>query len=128
MAQLTKMLQNELQTAMQETSVKSLTIMRKEISNFYTGGALPTVYRRTYALGSTPRTTKVSSVGNTALFDAYLDQTHVYSTGRDLRIMSSLLPAAEAHTHGIKGSGGFWRRSEEQIGEAITETIKNHFS
>ncbi|OUM19659.1 hypothetical protein [Butyricicoccus porcorum] len=127
MQQLKEMLQSELKNAMQEVNKESLKIMKRETGNFYKSSVPPAKYRRTYALSRTPRTTTVSSLGNLAGFEAYLDQNHTYSTGRDLRAMSALLPAAEAHTYGIKGNGGFWRRSESAIGQKLKETMKSHF-
>lgn len=85
MKQLNQMLMKNLQKALDEANRKILEDMCEETEDFYTGGT-PVKYQRTGALGDTPRTTAVSakttSNGGSASFDAYLDTSEQYTTGK----------------------------------------------
>ena len=80
MSQLNAMLMKELRKAMNVASEKMLADMYGETGKFYTKGK-PKSYERTGALGDTPRTTALTSAGNSVSFEAYLELNHQYTTG-----------------------------------------------
>ena len=120
MRELEQMIMAEIDDAMEETRKQSRKNMATNLAKFY---SVPegSSYKRTGALRRTPRVTIVSSVGNASSFKFYLSKTHTYRTGKLLRQMSALLPAAETHMYGIRGRGGFW-------GRAVQETQRNFYS
>lgn len=135
MSQLNAMLTKELRKAMDVTSEKALADMYDETGKFYTGGN-PSMYQRTGALGDTPRTTAVSMGGQTASFEAYLDQSHQYYTG-DHPSMGQVLDLANYGKRWITKGGnpakptvgkkGFWERAEKKIGKTFERTLKKFF-
>lgn len=135
MSQLNAMLTKELRKAMDVTSEKVLADMYDETGKFYTGGN-PSMYQRTGALGDTPRTTAVSAGGQTASFEAYLDQSHQYYTG-DRPSMGQVLDLANYGKRWTTKSGnpakptvgkkGFWERAEKKMEKTFKRTLKNFF-
>ena len=137
MKQLNQMLMKSLKKAMEEANEKILEDMYEETGNFYAGGD-PVQYQRTGALGDTPRTTAVSSstsaTGGSASFNAYLDQTGGYTTGRRPSMKTVL---EHANTGGdmtnppmraVVGNSGFWERAEDKMKQKLDEAISHHFS
>lgn len=80
MKELEDMMLKEMRKAMNVASEKILEDMYKETEGYYTSGN-PKKYVRTGALGDTPRTTSISSAGDTVSFKAYLDTNYKYTTG-----------------------------------------------
>lgn len=80
MKELEDMMLKEMRKAMNVASEKILEDMYKETEGYYTSGN-PKKYVRTEALGDTPRTTSISSAGDTVSFKAYLDTNYKYTTG-----------------------------------------------
>ena len=127
------MLMQELRKAMNVTSEKALADMYDETGKFYTGGK-PKVYQRTGALGDTPRTTALSVGGQSASFDAYLDQTHGYTTGKHPSMHDVLELANSGKTSSSVGNlkptvgkSGFWERSEKKMKKTFERTMKQFF-
>ena len=133
--QLKMMMMKEMTKAMRVTSDKVLADMYGETGKFYTKGK-PKMYQRTGALGDTPRTTAVSMGGQTASFEAYLDQSHQYYTG-DHPSMGQVLDLANYGKRWITKGGnpakptvgkkGFWERTEKKIGKTFERTLKKFF-
>lgn len=135
MQQLNAMLMEELRKAMNVTSKKVLADMYEETGGFYTQGKKPTMYERTGALGDTPRTTAVSTSGNEASFEAYLDKGHQYTTGanptmEDVLNLTKAVPdhnSSVGYLRSVRGRTGFWERANEKMGERLDETLNKFF-
>ena len=139
MNQLNLMLLNKLKQAMKETSNKAEEDMFEETGDFYSQGE-PSMYERTGALGETPRTTSADSFltknGGEVSFDAYLDQTHKYTTG-DEPDMSQVLDLANYGTPWITKEGSnarstlgkkyFLERAEKKIEKSLKDTLRSYF-
>lgn len=146
MEQLKSMLLKQIDKAMRVTSQKALADMYEETGKFYTGRK-PKVYKRTGALGDTPRTTANKKVQKSSTqfeisFDAYLDQNYQYTSG-DRPGMDKVLELAnygkpwttKQYTYnsvvygGVPakptvGKRGFWERAEKKIGKHFYQTVK----
>lgn len=125
MAELEKALLKETQKAMRVVSEKTLGDMYEETGEFYTQENPKPKYQRTGALGDTPRVTGLSTSGNEVFFDAYLDQSHNYTTGSFT--MPQVLEAAESSKAGISGVPHFWADSEEKIEKDLDNTMSKFF-
>lgn len=134
MGELEAMLRQQLQSAMQVVQAKSEADMFEEVGNFYTAGS-PTIYQRTGALGSSPRTTGLSVGGNSVSFEAYLEPPgytvpNPAFTSRGYASYFSplqVLNAAEYHFANVRGRPGFWRRSEQKIERDLNSTLASFF-
>lgn len=134
MGELEAMLRQQLQSAMQVVQAKSEADMYEEVGNFYTSGS-PTIYQRTGALGSSPRTTGLTSGGNTVSFEAYLEPPgytvpNPAFTSRGYASYFSplqVLNAAEYHFANVRGRPGFWHRSEQKIERDLNNTLASFF-
>lgn len=137
--ELEQMLRNQLHNAMQVVQAKAEADMFEETGNFYTVGN-PKIYQRTGGLGSSPRTTNLSSGGNSVSFEAYLDPDQGwYGAGNPNPAFTSrgfssyfspmqILNAAEYHFAHVLGRPGFWRRSEQKFERDLNNTITSFFS
>ena len=139
MAQLNSMLMRQLQKAMNVVSEKSLADMYEETGKFYTGGE-PEKYKRTGALGDTPRTTpstsSIGSNGGSVYFEAYLDTAHSYTSGSNPNMKQVLDLANDGIAFTTKngyparptvGKGGFWQESEKKINDNLNNTLSVFF-
>ena len=128
MTELENLIKSSVVVAMLETQHDSLEIMQKETGEFYTQGK-PKRYIRTGALGNTPRITplKISPGAKAIEFEAYLDQSHNYTTGTFS--MTQVLQHAEDSKNraGILGKPGFWQESKKQIEKDLNKNMKKHF-
>lgn len=135
MKELMQEIRKQAEKAMQIVQAKAEADMYKETGNFYTSGN-PRLYQRTGNLGSSPRTTGLSSGGNTISFEAYLDPGDYTAANARLRSMGfssyfsplQVLTAAEHGASHILGRPGFWERSEEQIEKDLNEVMAQFFS
>lgn len=133
MNELNAMLLHEITKAMNITSEKVLAEMYGETYMFYTKGK-PKVYKRTGALGDTPRTTSPTVVGHLVSFDAYLDLRHQYTTGKTPSMLDVLRLANSGITHSsvgclkpTLGKNGFWEASEKKIERTLNTTMRKFF-
>lgn len=137
MNQLNQMLLKSLDRAMREASESIMEDMDREVKGFYSGSS-PVQYQRTGALEDTPRTTAVSTsksvYGGSVSFEAYLDQTHQYTTGR---APSMELVLEHANKGGdmtsppmraVVGNSGFWDRVEEKMQNHLDDALSRHFT
>ena len=135
MNELEQMLLKEMRKAMNVVSEGILADMYDETYGFYTQGN-PKMYQRTGALGDTPKTTAVSSFGNTISFEAYLDTSGSYTTG-DNPSMEQVLNLANYGNAWITSGGnparptlgkkGFWERAEKKMQNTLNKTMKQFF-
>ena len=119
LAQLNQQMMQAVRAAMMEANYMAMGDMHEGTEVFYGGGS-PIRYVRTGKLGSTPRTTGVtSSVGGSggmASFRAYLDQGGAYTTGKRPSMATVLDLANYGGVKGMRptvGVKGFWEYSEE---------------
>lgn len=134
MKELEQMLLKEMRKAMNVASDKMLADMHEETADFYTGGT-PKKYIRTGALRDTPRVSSISSNGNELSFQAYLDQNHVYTTGKHPTMLDVLNLAnnginnsSVGYLNSTVGRSGFWDNAEEKMKKTLDDTMKNFFS
>ena len=140
MEELKVIMLKEADKAMRVTSKKALADMYEGTGWFYTGKK-PKKYKRTGALGDTPRTTankKTITSRDTAevSFDAYLDLKHDYTTG-DKPSMEQVLELANygkpwttasgAEAKDTVGKKGFWERAEKKIEKDLEDTMGKFF-
>ncbi len=135
MSQLNVMLMKELRKAMNITSDKMLVDMYGETGKFYTKGK-PKSYERTGALGDTPRTTALTSVGNSVSFESYLNLKHQYTTGsypsmeQVLNLANSGIPFTSKNGYPARptlGKMGFWEASEKKMERTLNQTMRKFF-
>lgn len=133
MKELNSMLNKELKKAMNVVSEKALANMYEAAGEFYTQGE-PKMYERTGALGNTPRTTSLSSTGNSVSFEAYLDKKHQYTTGKNPSMEDVLKLANNGITNSsvgklrkTVGKQGFWEEAEKKIEKDLDDTLSNFF-
>lgn len=134
LAELEKELNKELRKSMIEAKNKALADMEEETSDYYEGTD-PT-YVRTYALRDTPKTSDLSIKNNDISFNAYLDQTHQYTTG-DNPTMAKVLnlanygkpwkTASGALARQTVGKKGFWERAENKMEKSLDDIISKNF-
>ena len=134
--QLNALIMKDLKKAAHIASEKMLADMYEETGDFYTGGE-PVMYRRTGALGDTPRTTSISASstadGGSVSFKAYLDTSTSYTTGRNPS-MKTVLDLANnggdmtnPPMKAVVGKSGFWDRAEKKMEESFKETMEQLF-
>ena len=135
MSQLNAMLMKELRKAMNVASEKMLADMYGETGKFYTKGK-PKSYKRTGALGDTPRTTALTSAGNSVSFEAYLDLNNQYTTGsypsmeQVLNLANSGIPFTSKNGYPARptlGKKGFWEASEKKMERTLNQTMRKFF-
>lgn len=135
MRELEQMLLKEMRKAMVVTSDKVLADMYDETEKFYTKGK-PKMYKRTGALGDTPKTTALSAVGNEVSFDAYLDTSGGYTSGSKpsmtqvLNLANYGTPFTTKNGYPSKptlGQKGFWERAEKKMQDTLDKTLKQYF-
>ena len=135
MNQLKQMIMKKVQKAMVVSQEKMLADMYDETGNFYTGRE-PKVYKRTGALGDTPRITTITTNSNSVSFEAYLDQKHQYTTGSNpnmlqvLRLANSKVPFYTKGGHMARatvGRKGFWERANKKMKKSFNNTMRRFF-
>lgn len=133
MSQLEAMLMKELKKSMHIASEKMLADMYDNTSKFYTKGN-PKEYERTGALGDTPKITALTVNGNSVSFDAYLDNTHQYTTGKNPNMEDVLKLANSGITNSSVGKlrpalgrTGFWEASENEMDKILNRTLSKFF-
>lgn len=136
MAELERMIMDEMQRAMTVVHAKSEQDTRNEVQSFYSQGS-PTIYKRTGKLGSSVRSKGVSRSGKRVSFFIWLDRTYNYTVPNPDFIEKGfasyfstpmVFEAAEAGTANIKGKSGFWARSEEKIESNLNSTFASFFN
>lgn len=134
MKQIEFMLKKEVQKSMERVSKRALEDMYEETGNFYTGKE-PEMYERTGALGDTPRITSLSVSRNEISFNAYLDEKHKYTTGKNptMEDILNLTKATPVHNssvgylRSVRGKIGFWDRAKDKIERDFNEILRKTF-
>lgn len=102
MKELEAMLIKEMGKSMHISSERMLEDMYEETGKFYTTRN-PVEYQRTGALADTPKTTPLSTAGTSVSYDAYLDTTHNYTTGKSPNMKDVLELASNGNTSSSVG-------------------------
>ncbi|MDD3361550.1 MAG: hypothetical protein PHW34_07755 [Hespellia sp.] len=121
MSSLVASVKRDISKAVNLIDVKGEAALHENTWAYYT--SQPDKYIRTGALGNTPRSSGVTSSGNTWELELYLDDSYRYSTGT--WDMKTVLDAA--NNGALVGSGGFWEQSKEDIERIVNETLSQFF-
>lgn len=124
---------HDISVAMNVISEKAMADMQGETYKFYTKGT-PQKYIRTGALGDTPSTTAINKSGKIISFNAYLDLSHQYTTGKCPPMLDVLRLADSGITTGsvgylrpTLGKGGFWKASTTKMEKTLNSTMGKLF-
>ena len=133
MSQLQSEIMAQMKKAMNTVSNKALADMYEETGDFYEGTE-PKIYDRTGALGDTPRTTNISTNGDSVEFKAYLDKEYTYTTGKNPTMEDVLNLTNDGITNSSVGKlrkaigkQGYWERAEEKMEKSLGDTMKKYF-
>jgi hypothetical protein len=131
-AELNRMIMAELRSAMNEAAFQMERDMESATQYFYSGGQ-PRMYHRTGALGETPRVSDIRESDNSVEFEAYLDQSNMYSTGKDPTMSDVLNLANYGYTHGsvgrlrpTVGNAKFWERAKDDMESTLKRIMSKH--
>jgi len=106
--------------AVEEATEKSFTVLQHALHGFYGSGS-PTMYQRTFNLGTSGKRTGVSSGGSGAFAEVYIDLGSGYGTGTFSK--ATVVEQAENGGAGILGLGDFWSRTESQIQAVLNSAV-----
>ena len=133
MNELNSILIKEMRKSMKVVSEKILGDMYDKTYGFYTKGD-PKVYQRTGALGDTPKVTAPIVTANTVFFNAYLDTSHEYTTGKNPTMLDILNLANYGETNSsvgvlrpTLGNKHFWEASVDKMSEHLDVTMGKFF-
>lgn len=136
MAELEKMIMDEVYKAMCTAKAKSEQDTISEVQSFYSQGS-PKIYKRTGKLGKSVKSNDASRGGNSVEFSIWLDQDTSYQvpnpdfTSRGFPsyyTTSEIFNAAESGTSGVKGRPKFWERSYEKIKSDTNDALSTYFT
>lgn len=133
MDELNAMLMSEMRKAMDVASSQMLPDMYDETYKFYTKGESK-MYERTGALGGTPKVSPPTAIDKTVSFDAYLDTTHRYTTGKNPTMLDVLnlanygiIDSSVGYLKPTLGKKGFWEAAEKKMDKTLNRTMKKFF-
>ena len=113
-------LQQELTAAMTETIDKSFQDAHTNIDEFY--ASAEGRYHRIGQLGESPES-EVFGGGDSVTGIVRLDTGYRYNpAGRDTQTIYGY-----AESGGLRGNGGFWAKTKEDVQNNITEIFSKHF-
>ena len=115
-------LQSEMQSAMDETESLSYLDALKNTSNYRQ--VEPEVYKVTYQLENSARTTGVLGSRNSLSAQIYLDMGFNYNTGT----WSTPKVFSTAETGGLINPGGFWEKTEQDIQKNLDSAFGKRFN
>lgn len=114
-------IRKKAQQAIGEISQKGYETAQNNVEGFYTGS--PVYYKRTGKLGDSPRTTGVQGKGSHVSTEIYLDDNYSYSTGT--WTAEQVMEAAENGYGNLVGTGGFWRKTVDEMPDIINDAMRN---
>ena len=133
MKELRSAVMKEIEKAMYIVSEIALADMQEETYDFYTGGE-PVRYQRTGALGDTPKTTPQTVSDKTVSFDAYLDLSHTYTTGKMptmldvLRLTNDrITDSSVGYLRYAVGKPHYWDRAEVKMEKSLQSVMEKFF-
>ena len=115
-------LQSEMQSAMDETESLSYLDTLKNTSNYRQ--VEPEVYKVTYQLENSAKTTGVLGSGNSLSAQIYLDMGFNYNTGT----WSTPKVFSTAEAGGLINPGGFWEKTEQDIQKNLDSAFGKRFN
>lgn len=134
MAALRSAIMKEMRDAMAETQYMAQDDMEMAIETVFYEGGSPKVYERTGQLGNTPQISPLSQRGLTITFDAKLNNSGSYTSGKNPSMQDILALTNYGTTNSSVGRlapavGGkrYWEKAEEQIEKSLNDNMKNHF-
>lgn len=136
MAELEKMILDDMYKAMSAAKSKAEQDTIAEVQSFYSQGT-PRIYKRTGKLGNSVKANGASKGGSSVEFSIWLDQSISYQvpneafTSRGLPshfTTPEIFEAAESGSAGVKGKPGFWARSYEKIKSDTDNALGMYFT
>ena len=115
-------LQSEMLSAMDETESLSYLDALKNTSNYRQ--VEPEVYKVTYQLENSAKTTGVLGSGNSLSAQIYLDMGFNYNTGT----WSTPKVFSTAEAGGLINPGGFWEKTEQDIQRNLDSAFGKRFN
>ena len=134
MEALERALMNHVRSAINSAASRADRIMRESLDSFYEGGT-PTMYERTDALRNTSEVTQPKTDGKTISFEARLNDSHVYATGKK----PTMTDVIELTNYGNQmssvgylapavGASGYLERAFDDVWKATQDALQSHFS
>jgi len=128
--ELARLIMQDMQSAVQETKNKAMSALGNGIVYFYSGGT-PVVYQRTYQLMRTPKTSNIKVSSNKHIeFEAYLDDSGGYTTGKHPSMAQVLDLTDKGHSPGLRpavGNTGYWNMICGQIESDFDAAMRKYF-
>lgn len=128
-ASLQKAIQKEMHTAFEEAVDKSFDDLQKNVEHFYDApgnpkpGNPPPGYDRTGQLKASPQLDGIDMYGNDAVAQLSINTGTQYDpAGRDTETIYGY-----AEEGGLRGNGGFWERTLDDIEDNINESFSKRF-
>lgn len=132
MEQLQEQLLEYMREAMNAVAAEASQDMYDATDYFYAAG--PGEYVRTYALGSTPMVSELRTGNHSVEFDAYLDRSYVYPSGKKPTMKDVLKLANEGVTSSSVGKlrptvgrQGFWEKAERDMERDLRKIMGKYF-
>ena len=123
-AELEKACQAKMMKAMSQAESKTYLNANENLSEAY-NTPYPSIYKRTYQLQNSVRTTDVQGGGNHLHAEVYLDPMYDYDTGT--YTAAKVMAEAEVGGSGILLKSGFWERTKEDAQRNIDESFGKEF-
>lgn len=123
-AELEKACQAKMRKAMSQAESKTYLNANENLTEAYNTPD-PSVYKRTYQLQNSVRTTDVQGNGNHLHAEVYLDPMYDYNTGT--YTASKVMSEAEVGGSGILLKSRFWERTKEDAQRNIDESFGKEF-
>lgn len=134
MAELEAAIMKEMRSAMEEVHEQVPDKMKDTIKQEFYASAEPKLYVRTEQLQNTPKTMPLSESGKTITFDAKLDNSGGYSTGKKPSMQDVLELTNDGDTSSsvgylrpAVGSTGYWQKVEKCIEDNLNSAMSKHF-
>lgn len=123
----------EIKEAMNDTQEDIGRHLDEAVPSFYDGG-FPTRYDRTGALGETPETTNLSVSGDTVSFEAKLNNSGGYTSGKRpsmqdvLKLTNNgITNSSVGYLQPAVGRSGYWERAESHMQDDLDSAMSKHF-
>lgn len=127
--ELARLIMADIESAVQETKRKAAEDMKIGMDYFYSAGP-PAVYQRTDRLRKTPRTSDIRVTKTRAEFEAYLDDSGGYTTGKHpsmAQVLDLTDKGSSPGLHPAVGNTGYWDLTCQLIDSDFDAEMKKHF-